>query len=259
MQRADFDLISLPPCLPLSLSLSLSLCVCVCVCVCVARARATALAGDGTGFLMTGSADKTLKVWDIPTSKGPKKKRAQQVLSSEGLTRAVSRYTAVAHEKDINAVAVAPNSRVIATGMFVCESGWVSVPVCLRVCVSVCRCVCVSVCLCVCVCVSRAPFPLPVISHTKLSSPCRAGSQDRTLKIWSVADGSLQGTFSAQYTYILYILSVRQHHLHKLNGTGICRGHKRGIWSIAFSPVDKAVATASGDAAVKIWSVADCK
>lgn len=131
------------------------------------------LAGDGTGFLMTGSADKTLKVWDIPSSKGPKKKRAQQALSAEGITRAVSRYTAAAHDKDINAVAVAPNSRILATG-----------------------------------------------------------SQDRTLKIWSATDGTLQG---------------------------ICRGHKRGIWSVAFSPVDKAVATASGDAAVKIWSVADCK
>lgn len=73
-------------------------------------------AGDGTGFLMTGSADKTLKVWDIPSSKGPKKKRAQQTLSAEGVTRAVSRYTAAAHEKDINAVAVAPNSRILATG-----------------------------------------------------------------------------------------------------------------------------------------------
>ena len=132
---------------------------------------ATPNAGDGVGFLMTGSADKTLKVWDIPSTKGPKKKSAQQTLTAEGVTRAVSRYTAAAHEKDINAVAVAPNSRLLATG-----------------------------------------------------------SQDRTLKIWSSADGSLQG---------------------------ICRGHKRGIWSVAFSPVDKAVATASGDAAVKIWSVAD--
>ena len=36
------------------------------------------------------------------------------------------------------------------------------------------------------------------------------GSQDRTLKLWSAEDGGLQG---------------------------VCRGHKRGIWSVAFSPV----------------------
>ena len=38
------------------------------------------------------------------------------------------------------------------------------------------------------------------------------GSQDRTLKLWSAEDGRLQG---------------------------VCRGHKRGVWSVAFSPVDK--------------------
>ena len=33
------------------------------------------------------------------------------------------------------------------------------------------------------------------------------------------------------------------------------RGHKRGIWSVAFSPVEKAIATASGDHTLKLWSI----
>lgn len=35
------------------------------------------------------------------------------------------------------------------------------------------------------------------------------------------------------------------------------RGHKRGVWSIQFSPVDQVLASASGDATVRVWSLAD--
>jgi U3 small nucleolar RNA-associated protein 13 len=70
-----------------------------------------------------------------------------------------------------------------------------------------------------------------------------SASQDRTIKIWSVEDGSV---------------------------TGILRGHKRGVWSIKFSPAGTpALALAdggssssrgllvsgSGDKTVKVWSL----
>ncbi|CAG8464371.1 1252_t:CDS:10 [Acaulospora colombiana] len=53
------------------------------------------------------------------------------------------------------------------------------------------------------------------------------GSQDKTIKIWSVVDGSLLGT---------------------------CVGHKRGVWSVQFSPVDHTLVSSSGDKTIKIWS-----
>lgn len=56
------------------------------------------------------------------------------------------------------------------------------------------------------------------------------GSQDKTVKIWSVDDGKL---------------------------LGICSGHKRGVWSIQFSPVDQTIVTSSGDKTIKIWSTTD--
>ncbi|KAL8843590.1 MAG: hypothetical protein Q9170_000094 [Blastenia crenularia] len=73
-----------------------------------------------------------------------------------------------------------------------------------------------------------------------------SASQDRTVKVWSVEEGEVQG---------------------------ILRGHRRGVWSVRFAPKDTPpisgdstgpasnrhglVLTGSGDRTVKIWSLGD--
>lgn len=71
-----------------------------------------------------------------------------------------------------------------------------------------------------------------------------SASQDKTVKIWSVTEGEVQG---------------------------ILRGHKRGVWSVRFAPANTPVIhsdkgaiagkglilTGSGDKTVKIWSLSD--
>lgn len=71
-----------------------------------------------------------------------------------------------------------------------------------------------------------------------------SASQDKTVKIWSVTEGEVQG---------------------------ILRGHKRGVWSVRFAPANTPVIhgdkgaiagkglilTGSGDRTVKIWSLSD--
>ena len=37
----------------------------------------------------------------------------------------------------------------------------------------------------------------------------------------------------------------------------VLKGHKRGVWSVEFSPVERCVITSSGDRTVKIWHVPD--
>ncbi|KAJ3073761.1 U3 small nucleolar RNA-associated protein 13 [Podochytrium sp. JEL0797] len=56
------------------------------------------------------------------------------------------------------------------------------------------------------------------------------GSQDKTAKVWSAADGSLVGQ---------------------------CVGHKRGVWCVKFSTVDQVLVTSSGDKTIKLWSMSD--
>ena len=122
-------------------------------------------------FLLTGSQDRTIKRWNIPKT-------------TSSSSRAL--YTRKAHDKDINALSLSPNSQLFASA-----------------------------------------------------------SQDRTVKIWSTEEGEVQG---------------------------ILRGHKRGVWSVAFAPKDTPpisgesgpashsrglVLTGSGDKTVKIWSLND--
>lgn len=59
---------------------------------------------------------------------------------------------------------------------------------------------------------------------------CLCDEQDRTACIWRLPD----------------LVSVV-----------VLKGHKRGIWSVEFSPVEQCVITASGDKTIKIWSISD--
>lgn len=69
-----------------------------------------------------------------------------------------------------------------------------------------------------------------------------SGSQDRTAKLFAIAH--TPATKSSPATASLSLL-------------GTFKGHKRGVWSVKFSPADQVLATASGDRTVKLWNLGD--
>ncbi|PWN51000.1 WD40 repeat-like protein [Violaceomyces palustris] len=71
-----------------------------------------------------------------------------------------------------------------------------------------------------------------------------SGSQDRTAKVFSLS-------------YTAPSKANNQTASASLKPLATCKGHKRGVWSVKFSPVDLALATASGDKTVRLWSLKD--
>lgn len=69
-----------------------------------------------------------------------------------------------------------------------------------------------------------------------------SGSQDRTAKIYEIMykEGSKHSAARGELKCI-----------------GICKGHKRGVWTVKFSPTDRLVATGSGDKTIKLWNLDD--
>ncbi|XP_013390032.1 transducin beta-like protein 3 isoform X3 [Lingula anatina] len=108
-----------------------------------------------------------------------------------------------------------------------------------------------------------------------------SGSQDCTIKLWSVPDnhcGNSVTNLHANMTEKAHekdINSITVSPNDKLLATGsqdrtakvwnasslsllgVCRGHRRGIWCVQFSPVDQCLATSSSDGTIKIWSLSD--
>ncbi|GAA5854118.1 hypothetical protein JCM8547_008235 [Rhodosporidiobolus lusitaniae] len=102
---------------------------------------------------------------------------------------------------------------------------------------------------------SDSPSPLRALATTKIHdkdinsldiSPndklLASGSQDRTAKLFTILYTAATKSSPAQASLSLL---------------GTLKGHKRGVWSVKFSPVDQCLATASGDRTVKLWSLQD--
>lgn len=70
------------------------------------------------------------------------------------------------------------------------------------------------------------------------------GSQDRTAKVFKL-------------TYNPASKANSQTASAKLSPLATLKGHKRGVWSVTFSPVDPAILTTSGDRTAKLWSLRD--
>ena len=164
-----------------------------CVAVCEGHTESVGAVGvsksgkgsSGKLFVVSGARDRTLKMWDAAalsklTGEGKEGKDDQAEIVSLSCVS-----TRVAHEKDINSIAVSPNDKLIASG-----------------------------------------------------------SEDRTIHLFSTAASSASSTTTTTTTATLTSVAT-------------LKGHRRGVWSLRFSPVDRVLASASGDKTIRIWSLVD--
>lgn len=184
----------------------------------------------GQFFIVTGAADRTIKLWSLDQAQKVAEKEARSQAEAETLPSAEeeswsarmdtgensdvamlsAKWTMLAHEKDVNAVAISPDSRLVATG-----------------------------------------------------------SQDRSLKLWDVAKGTLQftctghkrGIWNVTFSAVDRIVAscsgdatVRLWNVANGSCLRTFQGHLSGVLRSMFISGGTQLASAGADGLIKIWT-----
>ncbi|KAL2610086.1 hypothetical protein R1flu_028659 [Riccia fluitans] len=195
-------------------------------------------------FFLSGSSDRTIKLWVF-----------EGIASESGeAAKLTSRAVVAAHDKDINALAIAPNdSLVCSASQDRTAKVW------------------------------KLPELTPVITLTghkrgvwsaefsPVDQCVMTGSGDKTIRIWSLTDGSCLKTFEGHTASVLrasfitrgtQIISVGADGLVKLwtiknnECTNTFDNHEDKIWALAVSDDGSKLATGGADSMVNLWT--DC-
>ncbi|CAI5462234.1 unnamed protein product [Closterium sp. Yama58-4] len=209
--------------------------------------------GGGAGpFLVSGSSDRTLKVWPLALLLASS--AAALPRGRGGVLRLKSGATVAAHDKDINAVAVAPNDALVCSGSQdrtakVWKLPDLSLSVTLR----------------------GHKRGVWSVAFSPVDRCVLTASGDATCRIWALADGSCLRTLQGHEASVLkaifvtrgtQVVSTGADGLLKLWSVkgGECVNtfdeHEDKIWALAVSPGSEMLATGGSDSLVHVWQ--DC-
>jgi U3 small nucleolar RNA-associated protein 13 len=213
-------------------------------------------------YLLTGSQDRTIKRWDIPSGQGARK--APRAL-----------YTRKAHDKDINAIDINHSGQYFASAsqdktvkIWSVEEGEVQ---------GVLRGHRRGVWS-----VKFAPKETPIIIGDNGPAAGKGliltGSGDKTLKIWNLSDYSCLRTFEGHTNSVLKVawLNVpkaeernkRHVQIASAGGDGLVKvwdastgevectldNHEDRVWALAVHPTTNTIVSGSGDSTVTFWA-----
>ena len=226
----------------------------------------TAVAFSSTGnFLISAGADKLLRAWDVAglsgnsNGKGKGKDARGKTAATTAATTAANHEPHLpalaaipAHEKDINAVCIAPNDQLVASASQDKTIKIWRMPNLTPVCV-----------------LRGHKRGVWSIAFSPVDQAIASASGDKTIKLWNIKDGSCLRTFEGHVASVLKVaflsagtqlLSAGADGLIKLWNvrTAECiatfDAHEDKIWALALENSDGNVAASGGsDGSIVIW------
>ncbi|KAF6151712.1 hypothetical protein GIB67_001995 [Kingdonia uniflora] len=202
---------------------------------------AVAFSKKHKNFFVSGSSDRTLKVWSLNDI----------VEDAKEAINLKSKAVVAAHDKDINSVAIAPNDSLVCSGSQDRTA-----------------------------CVWRLPELISVVvlkghkrgiwsvEFSTVDQCVLTASGDKTIKIWAISDGSCLKTFEGHTSSVLrasfltrgtQFVSSGSDGLVKLwtVKTNECIAtydqHEDKVWALAVGKKTEMLATGGGDAVVNLW------
>ncbi|KAF6717501.1 Transducin beta-like protein 3 [Oryzias melastigma] len=195
-------------------------------------------------FVVTGSQDCTVKVWDLPPD-----------LSSGDVCQLTPRTTEKAHDKDINSVAVSPNDKLLASGSqdrtaklwSLTGEGNVSLLGVFR----------------------GHRRGIWSVIFSPVDQVLASSSADGTTKMWSLQDFSCLKTFEGHDASVLKCIFVsRGTQLLTSGSDGLVKlwtiktnecvktldAHQDKVWGLHASRKDDKMVTASADSNITVWA-----
>ncbi|KAF8755574.1 WD40 repeat-like protein [Rhizoctonia solani] len=213
-----------------------------CVAICAGHA-------ESVGAVVFGSQDRTLKVWDLSVLKGP---------TPSTPVKLKSLATVKAHDKDINALDVAPNGRLVATGSQDKTAKVFEVGVSTQS----------SYDLTPTGTLKGHKRGVWSIKFSPIEKVIATGSGDKTIKLWSLDDWTCLKTFEGHTNSILR-LSFLTHgtQLVSAGSDGLVKlwtvrteecvatldAHEDKVWALAVSADEQIIMSGAADSRIVIW------
>ncbi|EIW63998.1 U3 small nucleolar RNA-associated protein [Trametes versicolor FP-101664 SS1] len=227
---------------------------------------ASASGSDGLRFMFTGSQDRTIKMWDLsPVSlTGPADDADEDADADARVVKCKSLTTHKAHEKDINALDVAPNDRLLVSGSQdrtakVWEIEYAATGAGVRGELRL---------LGTCKGHKRGVW---CVRFGRTERVLATGSGDKTVKLWSLEDFTCVKTFEGHTNSVLRVdflnagmqlVSSASDGLVKLwnvrteECTATMDNHEDKVWALAVSSDESTIVSGAADSVVTFWQ--DC-
>ena len=199
-----------------------------------------------TSFVVSGAEDKCVKLWDVPAATITAKNSASAAPAALHCRR-----TEIAHDKDINAVSVSPNDRLVATAsqdktarLYSTEN--LALTGVMRG-------------------HRRGVWSVAFSPVDQIAATCSA---DCTVRLWSIADASCVKTFEGHDSSVLRVSFLcRGMQLLTCSADGLlklwsvkanecvqtCSEHEAKVWALAVRRDQKLFVSGGADSSLLVW------